>query len=82
MTLVPRYELPIGSEVTLFQRKLVVLGQSDKGYEFSDPETGLPYSIPFQKFVDYLKLPGTRFHGGITPGANLVSERLWRRYLP
>lgn len=76
MTLVPRYELPIGSEVTLFQRKLVVLGQSDKGYEFSDPETGLPYSIPFQKFVDYLKLPGTRFHGGITPGANLVSERL------
>lgn len=66
MTIAPVFNFPIGSEVTLFSNRFSFSGREEAGYQFTEMETGVTNVVPFQAFVDYLKLPGVKVHS-LTP---------------
>jgi len=58
MTLEPRYKFPVGSELTLLQRPVVIAGQNENGYTVVGREDGETNIVPFGRLVEQLKLPG------------------------
>ncbi len=57
---VPRYAIPVGSELRLHTRDLTVVGQDEHGYTVEDTASGTTTFISFKQLVDQLKLPGVR----------------------
>lgn len=62
MTFVPRYDFQKGTEITLFHRAKQVLDIGDSGYQVADLEDGSISVIPFDRLVEYLKLPGAKIN--------------------
>jgi hypothetical protein len=61
MTIVPRYAFPPGTEISLFERRMVVTGQDDRGYRVADLDAGgVTTVLPFMSLVEHLKLSGAR----------------------
>jgi putative transposase len=58
MTIVPRYDLPNGTELTAQARTLVVGRKTDAGYEVSDQGTGKTEFLPYVLLARMLKQPG------------------------
>lgn len=76
MTVVPQYNLPPGSELTLFWRPVVVTGKSTEGYEVTGLDDGTVSVISYAKFVEYLKLPGAKIDATIPDTGARLKQRL------
>ena len=76
MTVVPRYNLVPGTEITLLQRPMVVTGQSDEGYKVTGLEDGIASVISFAKLVEYLKLPGAKLDTALAETGGRLKQRL------
>ena len=60
MNMIPRYNFLPGTEITLFERPMVVTGNSDHGYKVAGRDDGITTIVPFAALVEQLKLPGAR----------------------
>lgn len=58
MTFVPRYNFAPGTEITLFERPMVVTGHDETGYRVTGLDDGIVTVLPHMKFIEYLKQPG------------------------
>jgi putative transposase len=77
MTLVPRYAFPPRTEITLFERPMVIVGQDGQGYRVADPENlGLTSVLPFIRLVEQLKLSGARIDTDVPTTGGRLAERL------
>ena len=76
MTVVPKFDLPAGAKVKILGTEMVVRGLNEHGYEFTVPDTGAEMVMPFQSFVDYLKLPGVKIDTALPDTANRIQIRL------
>lgn len=76
MTLVPRYDIPVGSEITLRGSQLALTEATEAGYSFLTLETGQKHFVSLRQFADYLKLPGTKIDGQLPETGNRLQERM------
>jgi len=60
MSIVPRYNYPAGTEVTLFDEKLSFKSMTDQGYELLNLETGEVGVTSFSKFAELQKSPAMK----------------------
>ena len=75
MSIVPRYNLPDRTEVTLYDHKMALRSTTDQGYEFMDVETGEVSITSFSKFAELLKSPVMRVENQNVFGSNVVELR-------
>jgi hypothetical protein len=72
---VPRYAIPVGSELRLHTRSLTVTGQDEHGYTVEDTASGSTTFMSFMQLVDHLKMPGVRVDIlGATTGRRMESR--------
>lgn len=76
MTVVPRYIYPVGTQMTLFNRRFVLNTTTDLGYECTDLETGEISVMPFVAHAEYLKLPGAAINTQLPLTGNRMQARL------
>jgi hypothetical protein len=77
MTIVPRYAFPPGTEITLFERAMVVTGQDERGYRVADLEAGGVVTVlPYTRLVDQLKLSGARIDTDLPITGGRLAQRL------
>lgn len=76
MTVVPRYNFPVGTEITLLTRKTELKACSDEGYVVADAETGVVTVVTYAALVDYLRLPGFHIKKQLTNMSAKASLRL------
>ncbi len=76
MNMVPRYNFPPGTEVTLFTQKMAMNRQIEAGYEFTNLETGNISVVPFCKFAELLKSPAVRLANADGIATSIVELRL------
>lgn len=62
MTIIPRYTLLPGTEVTLLGRAMAVTGAKENGYSMMGLEDGTATVVSFERFIEYLKLPGAKLN--------------------
>lgn len=66
MNVVPRYDLPPGTELTAHERTIVVNTASDIGYEVVDKQSGRAELLPFLVLARLLQQPGIKMQKPIT----------------
>mgnify|MGYP000291666354 CR=1 FL=1 len=76
MNMVPRYHFAAGTELTLHARRVVLNSQTEVGYETVSLEDGTVSVIPFQHFLDYLALPGSKIDTLLPQTGNRATRRL------
>lgn len=76
MNMVPRYNYPSGTEVTLFTEKMALNRLTEDRYEFTNSETGATSVVSFSKFVEYLKSPAMRIENASGISSSVVELRL------
>ncbi|PWR00994.1 hypothetical protein DKT77_19310 [Meridianimarinicoccus roseus] len=76
MTVVPKYAFLPGSEVTLFDRPMVVTGRSDEGYLMTGLEDHEVTVLSYDKFVEYVKLPGVKLNSALARTGGRLKQRL------
>jgi len=76
MMLVPRYDIPVGSEITLKGAQLALTECNENGYSFLTLATGQMQFVSFQHFADYLKLPGTKIDSQLPETGNRHQLRM------
>ncbi|HEY9037876.1 MAG TPA: transposase family protein [Roseovarius sp.] len=76
MNIVPRYNYPAGTEVTLFSQKMAMNRLTDDGYELTNKENGDTSVVSFSKFVEYLKSPAMRIESAGGMPTSVVELRL------
>lgn len=76
MISLPKYDLPIGTEVSFGGKTMSVSGGHEAGYDVVDLATGSSTVITFQSLVDYLHLPGTRIRTPEPPNGSRMQHRL------
>ena len=77
MTVVPRYAFATGTEISLFERPMVVTGQDDRGYLVADLDAGGATTVvPFMRLVEHLKLPGARIDTDLPMTGGRLAQRL------
>ncbi len=58
MTIPPRYNFPLGTEITLSYRPMVVSGINENGYSMVNRDDGSVTVESFDRLVEYLRMPG------------------------
>ena len=76
MSLVPRYNYPSGTEVTLFSQEMALNAVTDDGYELTNIQSGNVSVVSFAKFAEYLKSPAMHVENTNGISANAVELRL------
>lgn len=76
MMQLPRFALPAGTEVTLMSTRMEISGTDKNGYTVVDLDTGSMRMIPFQSFVEHLKLPGARINTLAPKTGNRLQHRM------
>ena len=77
MTVVPRYAFATGTEISLFERRMVVTGQDDRGYLVADLDAGGATTVlPYMRLVERLKLPGARIDTDLPMTGGRLAQRL------
>jgi putative transposase len=76
MTFVPRYNYPVGTEVTLHRQKMALSSTTDEGYELVDLETGQIGVISFSKMVELVKSPAMMIASSSCLTTGIVELRL------
>ncbi|WP_112311554.1 DDE-type integrase/transposase/recombinase [Pseudogemmobacter bohemicus] len=76
MTVVPKFDLAAGSKLTILHRDVVLVSDSEEGYEFCAVDTGESLFVPFLDFVNYIKLPGVRIDAQLPVTGNRLQVRL------
>jgi len=77
MTIAPRYAFATGTEISLFERPMVVTGQDDRGYLVADLDAGgVTTVLPFMRLVEHLKLPGARIDTDLPMTGGRLAQRL------
>ena len=76
MSLVPRYNYPSGTEVTLFSQEMALNAVTDDGYELTNIQSGNVSVVSFAKFAEYLKSPAMHVENTNGISANTVELRL------
>jgi putative transposase len=77
VTIVPRYNFPRGTEITLFERLMVVTRQDDQGYRLADLDGGgVTTVLPFMRLVEQLKLSGARIDTDLPMTGRRLPQRL------
>lgn len=79
MSLIPRFNYPVGTEVTLYNQKMALSSITDEGYALMNVDTGEIGVTSFSKFVELIKSPAMRIgnHSGLS--TNVVELRLGGR---
>lgn len=60
MSIVPQYNYPAGTEVTLYNEKMSISSMNDDGYELLNLETGEVGVTSFSKFAELQKTPAMK----------------------
>ncbi len=76
MSVLQKFDLPVGGVVQLFENSLVFNCSTETGYKFTEMESGSTSIVPFQTFVDYLKLPGVKLDFGSPETGKRLQERM------
>ena len=77
MTIVPRYNFPLGTEITLLERPMVVTGQDDRGYRVADLDGGgVTTVLTYMRLVEQLKHSGARIDTDLPMTGGRMTQRL------
>lgn len=76
MRVVPRFNLPVGTQVRLFGSDLISNGMTEGGYEFTELGSGAATVVSFLQFIEHQKLPGTRIDMLSAQTGNRLQHRL------
>ena len=76
MNMIPRYNFLPGTEITLFERPMVVTGNSDHGYRVAGRHDGITTIVPFATLVEQLKLPRARLDTSLPATGGRLKQRL------
>ena len=76
MTIMPRYNFLPGTEITLFERPMIVTGTNDHGYRVAGRDDGIITTLPFGALVEQLKLPGARLDTSLPATGGRLKQRL------
>nr|WP_319947063.1 hypothetical protein [uncultured Shimia sp.] len=76
MSIVPRYDFPSGTEVTLHNQKMALRSKTADGYELKNVETGEISITSFSKFVELMNSPVMSIENPRGTATDIVSLRL------
>jgi putative transposase len=76
MTITPRYNFLPGTEIRLLERPLAVTGIQENGYSMVGLDDGVATVVPFNRLVEYLKLPGAQINSEPAANGDRFRQRL------
>lgn len=76
MTVTPKYNLIPGTQITLLSRSMTVTGKSDHGYKVVGHDDGVANVVPFERLIEYLRLPGSKINVLETTTGDRLKNRL------